>query len=255
VRPTVLALSVLGFVLFAGAFAVSFVDSLLVERVAREVVRLEVERRVGHRIDDLSDSGIAALGRRALARAQVDVESTQKALREDIPGKVANVVADMLRADCECRKRLVEHARQSEADRLSSLTQVRERLVGLIEGTYASVTRSLMREFRVFTGSNAIAFALLGVVTLLRRNATLQLALPAVVLAGAVVVTGSLYLFNQNWLHTIVFGEYVGLAYAAYLAGVALLLADVVFNRARITTRMVNVVLQSVGSAVHALPC
>ncbi len=112
-----------------------------------------------------------------------------------------------------------------------------------------------MREFRVFTGSNAIAFALLGVVTLLRRNATLQLALPAVVLAGAVVVTGSLYLFNQNWLHTIVFGEYVGLAYAAYLAGVALLLADVVFNRARITTRMVNVVLQSVGSAVHALPC
>lgn len=146
-------------------------------------------------------------------------------------------------------------AQKSEVERLSSLTQIRERLVVLVEHTYASVTRNLMREFRVFTGSNAVAFALLGFVTLMRRKANLQLALPAFVLVGAVVLTGSLYLFNQNWLHTIVFGEYVRLAYTGYLASVALLLADVVFNRARVTTRMINLALQSVGSAAHALPC
>lgn len=83
----------------------------------------------------------------------------------------------------------------------------------------------------------------------------MHLALPAVVLLGAVMVTGGLYLFNKNWLHTIVFGEYVGLAYAAYLASVALLLADVVFNRARVITRLVNWVLNAIGAALSLSPC
>jgi hypothetical protein len=112
-----------------------------------------------------------------------------------------------------------------------------------------------MREFRIFTASNAIAFALLVAITLIRRAATLQLFLVALVVVGAVMVTGGLYLFNQNWLHTIVFGDYVGMAYAAYLAGVTLLFADVVFNRARVTTEIVNIVLEAIGSAARAVPC
>jgi hypothetical protein len=112
-----------------------------------------------------------------------------------------------------------------------------------------------MRELRIFTASNAIAFALLVVIMLFRRAATLQLFLVAVVLVGAVGVTGGLYIFNQNWLHTIVFSDYVGMAYAVYLAGVSLLFADVVFNRARATTRIVNLIFQSLGSAATAVPC
>lgn len=133
--------------------------------------------------------------------------------------------------------------------------QVRERLVDLIESTYAAVARDLLREFRIFTASNVVAFVLLGFVTFRRRRAALQLLLPAVILVGAVVITSSLYLFNQDWLHTIVFGQHIGLAYITYLIGVALLLADVIFNRARMTTRVVNVAFQSVGAVASAGPC
>ena len=254
-RRAVLVLSLLGTVLFGVAFFVSFVSPLVIERAAREIVRIEVERRVGEKIDRLSNARIAELAQRALQHTDEEISRTKESIRRDLPRKVANVVADMLNADCECRKRLVEHAQKSGAEQIYSLTQVRERLVRLIESAYASVTQSLMREFRIFTASNAVAFALLGVVTLVRRRATLQLALPAVVLVGAVAVTGSLYLFNQNWLHSIVFGQYVGFAYAAYLAGVALLLADIVFNRARVTTQIVRSALDAVGSATPVLPC
>jgi hypothetical protein len=254
-RHFVLLLSLLGILLFGGALALSFLDPLLIERVAREVVRIEVERRLDEKIDSLSNTRVAGIAQRALQRTEVDIGRTQQAIRQDLPRKVASVIADMLNADCECRKRLIELAHRSEFERLSSLAQVRERLVGLIESTYASVTHSLMREFRIFAASNAVAFVLLGFITLVRRTAALQLVLPAFVLVGAVVVTSGLYLFSQNWLHTIVFGEYVGLLYAVYLAGVALLLADVLFNRARVTTRMVNLALQSVGSAATAIPC
>ena len=127
-------------------------------------------------------------------------------IREELPQKVASVVADMLNADCECRKRLVEYAKRSETERLSSLTQLREMLVVFVESAYSAVTRNLMREFRIFTASNAIAFALLGVVTLVRIGSTSHFGAAGGRLAGAVVVTGGLYLFNQNWLHSIVFG-------------------------------------------------
>jgi hypothetical protein len=251
----VLAVSLIGAAFFGGSFALSFTSPLLIERAAREVVRVEVERRVGETIDELSGSRIAGFARRALEGSELDIARVNKAIRDEVPQKVANVVADMLKADCECRKRLVEYAERAELERLSTLSQVRETLVVLIESSYASVARDLLREFRIFAGSNAIAFILLGLITLLRPRAGLQLALPAVVLVGAVTITAGLYLFNQDWLHTIVFGQYVGFAYAAYLAFVALLLADVVFNRARVTTRVVNWALQAVGSAATAVPC
>ncbi|KAF1721841.1 hypothetical protein [Pseudoxanthomonas wuyuanensis] len=254
-RRIVLLLSAPGILLFGGAFSLSFLNPLLIERAAREVMRIEVERRIGEKIDNLSSSRVTGLAQRALKRTNTDIERTQRAIREELPRKVANVVADMLDADCECRRRLAGYAERSESERLASLTQVRARLAVLIESTYASVGTSLMREFRIFSASNAVAFVMLGLVTLVRRRAALQLLLPAVVLVGAVALTGGLYLFNQDWLHTIVFGQYVGLTYAVYLAGVALLLADVVFNRARVATRIVNFVLQAAGSTTTAIPC
>jgi hypothetical protein len=255
VRFALLILSLFGASFFGGVFILSFVNPVLIEQAAREVVRIEVERSVGQKIEALSNSRVALLAQKALDKAEVDVEQTQRAIRDELPRKIAIVVGDMLNANCECRKRLVEYAQLGGSEHLSSLTKVRTRLVSLIELTYASVTTSLLREVRIFTASNAAAFMLLGLVTLLRRKAKLQLVFPALVLVGAVLITGGIYLFNQNWLHTIVFGEYVGFAYTFYLTGVALLLADVIFNRARVTTRLVNSALQVVGSAATATPC
>jgi hypothetical protein len=254
-RTILLALSLFGALLFGGAFVLSFFDPLLIERAAREVVRIEVERNVGEKIDSLSQSRLVGLAQRALKNTDADIALSQRAIRDEVPARVANAIANMLDADCECRKRMVEYAKNAEHAHLSSLTQVRERLARLIESTYVSVTSQLLREFRIFSASNALAFSLLGCITFIRKKAALQLLLPAVVLVGAVMVTSALYLFNQNWLHTIVFAQYVGLAYCSYLAGVAILLADVLFNRARMTTRLVNLAFNVLGSAASAVPC
>ena len=250
-----IAVSLLGVLLFGGAYGLSFLHPPLIERAAREVVRIEIERRVGNKIDSLANSRLVGFAQREFKKTEIDIAMSQKAIRDEVPEKVANVVAAMLNVDCECRKRLVQNAQRAEAERLYSLTQVRERLGDLIESAYASVTHDLLREFRIFTASNALAFGLMGLIAVLRRRATLQLFLTAVVLIGAVALTGSLYLFNQNWLHTVVFGQYVGLAYSAYLVGVALMLADVGFNRARVTTMIVNAVLSALGSVASAVPC
>jgi len=254
-RSFILSLSLVGVLFFGGAFVVSFVDPLLIERAAREVVRIEIERRVGQKIDALSNTRLAGLAQKLLSKTDEDMRESARALRDEVPQRVANVVADMLKADCECRKRLVRSAVAGAQEHISSLSLVRGQLLGFIEASYPDVAKNLMRELRIFTGSNAVVFVLLGVAALMRRKATVQLLVPATILVFAVLISAYLYLFNQNWLHTILFSSYVGFGYSALLLTVALLLGDVLLNRARVITRVLNAVLDIAGSAVTVSPC
>lgn len=255
-RSFALIVSALGTLLFGGLLALSFISPLTIERAAREIVRMEVEHQVGKKIDVLTDSRIAGLAEKALQQTDADIAATKESIRRDVPARVAAVVADMLKADCECRRRMAERARTQEHERLGALTRVRGRLVGLIESAYGTVRDELLRELRIVSGSNAVAFALLGVVTLLRQRATWHLLLPLVVLVGAVLITSSLYLLNQNWLHTIVFGDYVGWGYAAWLGTAAALLSDLAFNRGRVCTQVINTALEGVSSSISDIsPC
>ena len=113
------------------------------------------------------------------------------------------------------------------------------------------VAEKLTREFRIFTGTNALIFALLGIAAFFKRGAGLHLVLPALALVLAATVTGYIYLFNQDWLHTILFSDYVGFTYLIYLSIVFAFLCDVLFNRARVTTQLLN----SIGSNIQVLPC
>jgi hypothetical protein len=254
-RALLVAVGTLGAVVLGAASLLSFASPLTIERLAREVMRIEVERRVGERIDALSDARIVGLAQRALGRTQAEIDAARDALKRDVPRRVAEAVADLLKADCECRKRLVERSVRAEHERLGSLEQLRGRLSGLIESRYAATRDALLREWRVFTATNALASALLALLAWARRGAALQLALTAAVLLGAVGISAGTYLFSQDWLHTIVFGDYVGWAYGAYLGLVALALADVAFNRARVAARLLNALFHSVGSAMQVAPC
>jgi hypothetical protein len=254
-RRAILIFALLGAGLFAGAFFVSYTRPMAIERAAREIVRMEVQRRVDGRIEELGDSRIAAFARKALHRNDAEMVAAQDALRAAAAAKVGEVAENMLRGDCACRFRLHALFEEARKGRIAFLGDVHERLTHLVEIAYATTARNLQREFRIFTLTNAAAFALLALVAYVRKGAKLQLLLPALVLVGAVVVTGGLYLFSQDWLHTIVFADYLGWGYTAYVSLVALLLADILMNHARVTTPLVNAAAELLGAAATAVPC
>ena len=117
------------------------------------------------------------------------------------------------------------------------------------------ISEKLTREFRIFTGANAAVFALLALAAFIKRRAGLHLVAPATVLIVAASITAYLYLFNQNWLHTILFSNYVGFAYVGYLSIVFGFLCDILFNRARVTTKLLNITFNIIGSGVQLVPC
>lgn len=254
-RRVILGFSLAGTLVFGSAFALSWLAPVWVERLASAAVRFEVEREAGERIDALSGAPIVGLAQRALGRTGAEMARTREVLRTEVPAQVARVTAAMLDPDCACRARLTAAFQAGARQHLVSLSDARVRLVALIESAYANVSKQLLREWRIFTASNAVAFALLGAVALIRRRAGVQLLVPAAALAGGVAVTAGLYLLGQDWLHTILFNDYVGLAYAAWLGVVVLLLADILGNRARVSTRLVNGVANMVGAGTPALTC
>ncbi|HEX7150177.1 MAG TPA: hypothetical protein VF618_01725 [Thermoanaerobaculia bacterium] len=255
IRPLLLGISALGVLLFGVAFVTSYVRPLLVESVARELVRREIEARVRERIAAVTGSPLVRLAQRAIARNSREIADAERKLAAGLPEKVAAVVAQMQDPDCECRKFVAAATRSLLTEHILARSAANEQLQRLIRSKYAEVVQALLRELRIFTGANALVFLLLGATTYFRRAAGLQLLLPAFVLVGAAIVVGALYLFAQNWLHTILFADYVGLGYFAYLGAAMLFLADVAFNRARVTTQIVNAGLNVVGAAVQAVPC
>jgi hypothetical protein len=250
-RVILLTISAVGAALFASAFVVSFVRPMLIESMTKELVRREIEARVGERIASLQGSRLARLAQRAIVKN----DRRMADLASELPKKVAAVVAEMQDSNCGCRKVLAGAASSFLTLELLVRSGVSDRLLALIRGKYAEVTQALLREFRIFTGANALVFLLLGITTYTRRRAGLQLLLPAIVLLGAALVVGTLYLFGQDWVHTIVFSSYVGLGYFAYLVLAVAFLLDVVFNHGRISTEIVNAALNAFGGAIQAAPC
>jgi hypothetical protein len=76
---------------------------------------------------------------------------------------------------------------------------------------------------------------------LLRPEAVRLLFVPGVLLAVATLVCAYLYVFEQDWLLTLIHGDYLGFAYTAWLGVVFLLLCDIALNRGRITVQILNV--------------
>ncbi len=117
------------------------------------------------------------------------------------------------------------------------------------------VATELKRDIRIFTASNALVFILLLLVSFLKPQAITHLFLPGVLLVVSTLICSYFYIFEQNWLLTIIQNSYLGFAYLAWLGAVFLFLCDIVFNRGRITTEILNSLLNAIGSALSVVPC
>jgi len=269
VRWFALILGIVGGLLFGFAFVASAINPGFVEQLARNIIRYEVERKVQEKIEAIdkaflsSKAAVFAKGyaedieqtKRFLKGYAEDIEQTKRFLTQQLPTRLAKVIAEMRDLDCECRKKIETNIRDGFEWRIASASSAHERLTTLIRSKYMDTATQLTREFRIFTGTNAIVFALLLVAVFVKRQAGLHLLPSALVLLAAGAITAYFYLFNQNWLHSLVFNEYVGLAYIGYLAGAFALLCDIILNRARLTTEVLNFVLNAIGSAIQVVPC
>jgi hypothetical protein len=237
--------------LFGASLVTSLLNSGYVEETAKEIIRRQVEKKVHEKVDALDEKFLSTKAGALIKKYAEKAETARRQLKEKLPEKIATVISEMRNLDCECRKKIENQFREGFESQIVMTSLAQERLMSLIRTKYMETAEKLTREFRIFTGMNTLVFALLGIAAFLKQAAGRHLILPALVLMVASTVTGYLYLCNQNWLHTILFSDYVGFTYILYLSMVFAFLCDVSFNRARVTTQL----LSSIGSNIQVLPC
>jgi hypothetical protein len=240
-RGLVLVFAVLGCSVFGLAFLLSVLSPGVVEQTAKAMIRYQVEQEVHEKVSALDRRFLVNKAEVFSSKLGVHRLQIQALIEAQLPARLASTIAEMQNLDCECRRNVESSVQLSLDGLMKSELAMQERLTVLIRSKYMEVSAHLLREFRIFSGVNAVVFALLMLVVLMKRQADVHLIPVALVLLAAIVATVYLYLFKQNWLHSMVFDEYVGLAYAAYLMGVFALLADIFLNRARLTAEMLNV--------------
>jgi hypothetical protein len=233
-----------GALLFAFFFLLTFWRPQWVETFAADFIKREVTTELHLRIDSLGLEGASdALSKAAAAiyrKNQQQIERHKADLKARVDERVAVCVAQLLKLDDESRDRL---GRWLEAGRLGSvlsLTAANERLDDLIRGGYLRVVGELKRDLRIFTATNGICFLLLVFATFLRPEALKTLFVPALLLVAATLFCSYAYVFDQNWLLTIIYSDYLGYAYFGYLALAFLFLCDILLNRGRVTTHIVS---------------
>jgi len=248
-----------GAAVFATFFAFTFAVPDWVETFAADFIESEVAEEIDSRIDDFEvaagDGAVSQLAAALYQQNQREIESRKEALKAGVHESMATALAEIRNLDCECRDKYAQLFERGFQLDIAVLQAANDRIVEFIQMTYMDVAAELKRDIRVFTGANACVFLLLLLVSFLKPQAVAQLIVPAALLALATLICGYFYIFQQDWLLTIIYRDYVGLAYVAYLAVVFLALCDIVLNRARVTTKIANAIFEAIGSALTATPC
>lgn len=248
-----------GTVLFAFFFALTFHTPEWVEKFSAEFIEREASKRIDERIDAVQppggDNALARMAGALYRKNEEAIERHRELLRLRVHERMADAIAEIRDLDCTCRDKWAQWLTDGTTTQMQLLEQANEQITEFIQGTYANIVVDFKRDVRVFTAANAIMFVLVLLVLRIKPQARLQLFVPGLLLATVTVICSYFYIFRQNWLLTVIYQDYLGFTYLAYLGVVFALLCDIVLNRARVTTEIVNEILSAIGSAASAVPC
>lgn len=250
----------IGLAIFAFFFFLTWHTPEWVETFGKDFIAREAAERVDARIDAIGPpQGDSALQRAAAGLYERNAERID-ALKLRLKDRTRDfflVALDQVRdLDCSCRERVEILWNGMNLAQLAALATDNQRILTIIHGGYMSVVDELRQEIRIFTGTNAVAFLLLLLVSFAKPAAARHLLFPGVLLLSATVFCAFLYVTSQDWLLTLIHGDYVGWAYAAYIGLVFGFLLDIALNRGRVTVRIGNGIGDALGGIISGLtPC
>jgi hypothetical protein len=255
-------LGIIGMAIFIPLFMLTFADPQLIEKSGKAFIEWRLKDETIQKIDSLKppqesrlESLLGAKAKELRVKTEAKLEEVKRQLKADAPAILAEEIAKLRNLDCECRKQWENSLRGYMESRILSLEKAREKVVDFTHAKYMEIVEKLTLDVRIFLGANSLVFAFLLLASFLKPLAVKQLFLPGGLLILSTAICSYFYLFEQNWFYTIIYGDYTGFAYIGYLVFVFAVLCDIVFNRARVTTEVLNACLQALGQAANLIPC
>jgi hypothetical protein len=247
-----------GLAIFATFFVFTWATPQWVEDFGADYIEGEVIERVDAGIDGIKlpqgDNAVARFASALVQKNEEKIASLQR-LKSRARELLASALAQVRDPDCACRIWLENAINSGVSGRILTLQADNQQITGFIQGTYLKTAADLKRDIRIFAASNSLCFLMLIAISFAKPQAIRHLFVPGILLFFAALLCAGMYVFEQNWLLTIIHGNYLGFAYLAYLGVVFLFFCDIVLNRGRVTTTIANGFADAVGSAASLVPC
>lgn len=252
---TLKTIGLLGIALFGLLLSLTFISSTAIEESAKGFVKFQIEKEVREKQYLLGQSSIADKALSIISRLGYKKEKIQDDLDNKLPEKIASFLASMCGYDCEKKKALSKSITSGYFDRIKKIQLATSTLGKIVKGKYLDIVGNLKADLIIFLGANFLMFFLLFVISFTRPKAIKHLFLPGLLLLVATVMSSSIYIFGQDWFYTILYNDYMGFGYLVYIAVIFGILLDISFNKAKVTTEVINGVANVTGSAFSVLPC
>lgn len=252
---TLKLIGLFGLVLFGALFLVTFLSPETIEESAKGFVKVQVEKEIREKKQSISDATATEAALSLAEKLGFEKERIQSNLDNDLPDKIATIIASMCGYDCEKKKALSQSIASSYLDRIKNIQIAENTLSDVVKGKYIQIVSNVIADLRMFLGSNFAMFLVLLVVSFAKPNAIVHLFMPGLLLVVATIFSSSIYIFGQNWFYTILYNDYMGFGYLAYIAVIFGFLSDVIFNSAKVTTHVINGVANAIGSAFSVVSC
>lgn len=248
-------LGLLGLLLFGSFFALTFGVPEAVEKSAKGFVQSQVQKEVREKIAPITESSVVNKAKALADKLGFQESQLKKDLENNLPEKIASIMAQMCGYDCEKKKQLANDIKDGYLDRIKNLKVGQINLSQIVQGKYVEIVGNLKLDLRIFSMSNTLMFLLLVLISLIKPQAIKHLYLPGFLLFVATVVATSFYLFGQDWFYRIIYNDYMGFAYLVYLAIIFGFMIDVVLNKCRITSFILNMLGHAITGIGSVSPC
>lgn len=252
-------IGIIGILLFGSIFMFTYSTPGFVEEIGKDFIKAKIEEKTNEKIDSLklnhANNAFVKYAAKLAKNNEKKINELKEKLKSKAHIKLAAVIAEMRNLDCECR---IKHEKAIKKDTelsLLSLQNTNDYLQGFMKTKYMEVVNKLKTDLRIFTGSNTLIFILLLLISFFKPKAVTHLFLPSVLLVLSTLICSYFYIFEQNWFFTIIYDTYLGWSYLAYLGIVFAFLCDIAFNKARVTTEILNSIFHAIGSAISVSPC
>lgn len=201
-------IGVFGLLLFGFFLYLTFSFPGYVEEAGKNFIKNQIEQKTAEKIDDITlsskNSKLAQIAGKLYQQHQEEIENIKKHLKNQAHESLAAVIAEMRKLDCECRKKYAQMYKEDFEFRLALSQVTNQKLQNFMKTKYMEVATELKRDVRIFTGSNAFVFLFLLLISFLNPRAITHLCLPGLLLVSATLVCSYFYIFEQNWLFTII---------------------------------------------------
>ena len=252
---TLRSVGLFGIFLFGILFSVTFVSPKVIEASAKGFVELQIEKEVREMHEAANQSATASKALDIAERLGFERKKIQEDLSNNLPEKIASVIASMCGYGCEKKKALAQSIASGYLERIKRIEVAQDTLGNLIKGKYMEIINNLKMDLRIFLATNFLMYLILFSVSFLKPQAIVHLFLPGLLLLIATVISSSIYIFGQDWFYTILYNDYMGFGYLVYLAVIFGVLVDIALNKARVTTEIINSIANAIGSAFSVVAC